>query len=89
MAFPTSSSTIFRTTVTKLFGLGMTFSLLQTRILDGGRESKGRGRSNYAVTASNSHPFAAWSVSRFMCSGEPACPARFRNVKCSTIPSGP
>ena len=52
MAFPTSSCTIFRTTVTKLFGLGMTFSLPQTRILDGGRESKGRGRSDCAVTAS-------------------------------------
>src|SRR5438477_6787730 len=44
MASPTSSCTKSRITVAKLFCLGMTASLPQKRILDSGRESKGRGR---------------------------------------------
>ena len=52
MAFPTSSCTIFRTTVSKLFCLGMAASLPQTRILNGRRESKGRQRGDCAARRS-------------------------------------
>src|SRR5436309_9832053 len=52
MASPTSSCTKSRITVAKLFCLGMTASLPQKRILDSGRESKGRGRRDCAARRS-------------------------------------